>query len=107
MPFQPGNQHGKTANHARPKLFRDALLAELKRADNNVERIQKVAAKLVDNALNGETAAIKEIADRIDGKVPQGITGDADGDPIRMIHKIERVIVDPENPDGKGVPPAA
>lgn len=107
MAFQPGQSGNPGGRPKSAKLFRDALLAELKRADNNVERIQRVAAKLVDNALNGETAAIKEIADRIDGKVPQGITGDADGDPIRMIHKIERVIVDPENPDGKGVPPAA
>jgi hypothetical protein len=37
-------------------------------------------------------AAIKEIADRLDGKVPQLIGGDDESGPVRLA-KIERVIV--------------
>jgi hypothetical protein len=67
----PGGKHGG-------KLFRNALLAALKKVDGDAERIQIVADKLVENALRGETAAIKEIADRIDGRVPQPLRGDDD-----------------------------
>lgn len=107
MPFAPGQSGNPGGKPKSAKLFRDALITELKRTDGDVERIQRVAEKLVLNALDGETAAIKEIADRIDGKVPQGIVGD-DEKPISLIHRIERVIVDSTaNPDGESVPPAA
>jgi hypothetical protein len=43
-------------------------------------------------ALEGDFDAIEEIANRLDGKPPQAIVGDEDGDPIR-IARIERVIV--------------
>lgn len=43
----------------------------------------------------GEVPAIKEIADRLDGKVAQSIVGDDDGDPIRLVSVIERRIVKP------------
>jgi hypothetical protein len=67
---------------------------------------RSVAEKLVLNALAGDTTAIKEIADRIDGKVPQAVVGDEEN-PISLIHRIERVIVDSSaNPDSAGVPPA-
>ena len=46
-----------------------------------------------------ETAAAREVADRLDGKVPQAVVGDDESDAINIIHKIERVIVDPSNPD--------
>jgi hypothetical protein len=66
VPGQSGNPGGKHGE----KLFRNALLAALKKVDGDAEKIQRVADKLVDNALAGETAAIREIADRIDGKIP-------------------------------------
>src|SRR5262249_7764961 len=97
MPFQPGNQESKKADHRRAKLFRDALVVELKKADGDVERIQRVAEKLVASALDGNVMAIREIADRVDGKVPQALVGDGEGDPIgKKYTKIERVIVDPK-----------
>jgi hypothetical protein len=42
--------------------------------------------------------AIKEVADRLDGKAPQAVIGDSEN-PINLIHRIERVIVDPRNRD--------
>ena len=74
VPGQSGNPGGKHGE----KLFRNALLAALKRVDGDAERIQRVADRLVENALRGETAAIREIADRIDGRVPQPLRGDDD-----------------------------
>ena len=46
--------------------------------------LRKVARKLLDNALNNDNSAIREIADRIDGKVPQAIVGDDEYDPIQI-----------------------
>lgn len=58
-------------------------------------KLREVAEMLVDQALAGEGWAIKEIGDRIDGKVAQAIVGDEDGDPINLVHLIERRIVRP------------
>jgi hypothetical protein len=40
------------------------------------DKLRKVADALVDKALTGDVPAIKEIADRLDGKVPQAIEGE-------------------------------
>jgi hypothetical protein len=52
-----------------------------------------VAASLIREALKGNIAAMKEIADRIDGKVPlqQVITGDEDGGPARYYAEVTRM----------------
>jgi hypothetical protein len=95
MPFEPGNQESKKADHRRAKLFRDAILVELKKADGDVERIQLVAAKLVEQAVEGNVQAIREIADRIDGKVSTPVVGDDEHPPVKQITRIERVFIDP------------
>lgn len=55
--------------------MRDALMLELAREDlidgEKVRRARRVAASLVNKALDGDVAAIKEINDRVDGKVAQ------------------------------------
>ena len=60
-------------------------------------KLREVAEMLVDQALAGEGWAIKEIADRMDGKVAQSIIGDDESDPINLVHLIERRIVRPGN----------
>ena len=35
---------------------------------DDVKKLRKVASALVDKAMTGDTAAIREIADRVDGK---------------------------------------
>lgn len=57
-------------------------------------KLRAVADALVDKAMSGDVAAIKEVADRIDGKVPQALVGDGDYDPIG-IAEIRRTVVDP------------
>jgi hypothetical protein len=101
MPFKLGNQEHKKADHRRTKLFRDALLVELKMADGEVERIQRVAAKLIEQAMDGNVHAIKEIADRIDGRVPTSFVGDEDHPPVRQITKVEIEIIDPKRPEAE------
>jgi hypothetical protein len=48
---------------------------------------------LLDKALEGDVAAIKEVMDRVEGKVPLPIAGDPDN-PL-VIQTVNRTIVDP------------
>lgn len=77
------------------KIVRDALLAALRQ---DPERLKKAAEKAWDKAIEGDLAAFREIADRLDGKAVQPISGD-DENPLEVIHRIERLIVDPTNKD--------
>jgi hypothetical protein len=101
MSFEAGQSGNPGGRPKSAKLLRDALLVELKKSVDGVELIQLVAQKLVELAMAGNVAAIKEIADRVDGKVPQAIIGDAELDPIKVTH-ITRTIVYPKNHDAEG-----
>lgn len=83
------------------KPFRDALRMALAAAGEDQKALRLVAQVLIDKALEGDMHAIKELADRTDGKVAQSIIGGDDEDnPIRMITRIEIVApgyVDSEN----------
>lgn len=55
------------------KLMRDAIMLALHREakdsdGKSTKKLNIVAAKLVDLAMEGEIAAIKEVIDRVDGK---------------------------------------
>ena len=54
----------------REKPFNRALLIELR---NNPLALRRITAKLVEKAEEGDLAAIREIADRLDGKPAQVI----------------------------------
>lgn len=62
-------------------------------------KLRAVAEALVEKGMTGDVAAIKEIADRLDGKVPQAIVGDADEVPVSVVAEIKRVIVRANAPD--------
>jgi hypothetical protein len=62
-------------------------------------RLRMVADALVTKAMAGDVPAIKEIAERLDGKVPQAVVGDNEHDPINMVTKIVREIVRPNTQD--------
>ncbi len=88
------------------KPFRDAIRLEANLAESGEETPAKkgslrwIARQLLERA-GAETAAAREIGDRLDGKPAQAIIGGDDEDPaISLIHRIERVIVRPPNPDG-------
>ena len=76
------------------KPFRDALRLELAAIGEDSKALRKIAQSLIASATEGKMDAIKEVADRIDGKVPQAIVGDDEADPINILQRIERVIVD-------------
>lgn len=81
-----GNKNA-TKNRPWAEAINRALLAE------DGKKLRALAEKLIEKALEGDVAALKEIGDRADGKPAQALTG-ADGGAIQF-EKIERVIVDP------------
>lgn len=74
-----------STNRADGKRFQIALHNALQRknAQDKWEALTDLAEKLVDEGLNGNIVAIKEVADRLDGKSAQSVavTG-ADGGPF-------------------------
>ena len=70
--------------HKPDKLMRDALSVVLHRAAEDADgkptkRLNNVAAQLVKKAESGDVAAIKEIFDRMDGKVALGVDANMSG----------------------------
>lgn len=65
------------------KPFRDALRMELAAIGEDHKALRAIARKLIEAAMTeGKLDAIKELADRTDGKVPQAIVGDDEFDAI-------------------------
>ena len=66
------------------KPFREALLMEIKEAGEDHKQLRRIARALLSKAEDADIQAIKEIADRLDGKVPQGIENGDPDKPFRM-----------------------
>lgn len=86
------------------KSFANMLNIAIKEAieGSDKTKLRAVADALVDKAMQGDVQAIKEVADRLDGKVPQALVGDNDDDPINVVTKIVREIVRPQPNDPNG-----
>lgn len=51
--------------------------------------------------MSGDVPSIKELADRLDGKVPQAVVGDDNEDPVRVaVSRIELVAPSDGNSEG-------
>jgi hypothetical protein len=83
---QPGND-----NAAKGKKWKDALHYALTK---DKDALNRVAKALIAKAEEGDVTAIKELGDRVDGRVTQPIGGPDEG-PIH--HRVEQVIVDPKS----------
>jgi hypothetical protein len=66
------------------KPFRDALMMEIAEAGADRKALRVIASKLIEKAGQGDMNAIKELADRVDGKVPQAVMNDEESGPFRM-----------------------
>lgn len=89
----------------RDKPFRDALRMEATLAEDDEPSpapkgsLRWIARQMLNRA-GEETAAAREVADRLDGKVPQGVIGGDNDDPaIQTITRIELVGVRPADKD--------
>jgi hypothetical protein len=106
MPFEAGNQEAKKANHKKPRIITQKLIAKLNDAEGVA--LDRLVSALIAKAQEGDVPAIREILDRVEGKVPQAVIGGEDDDPaISVIHTIRRIIVDPRHSDSESVPSAS
>lgn len=64
-------------------------------------KLRAVADALITKAIGGDVAAIKEVADRLDGKVPQAVVGDEEN-PLNFVHTITRQIIRANSSDSNG-----
>jgi hypothetical protein len=93
----------------RDKPFRDALRAEIAAAqgDDDFKSLRRIARELLKSAGRGDVQAIREVADRLDGKVPQAHIGGDDDDPaVKVIGEIKYTIVDPKPRSTESIPAA-
>jgi hypothetical protein len=81
------------AGRSPEKLWRDALRAEVNETIANsdgvpIKKLRAIAAVCVSRALGGDIAAIREIADRLDGKAQQPVSvgGEAE-EPLTVVIK--------------------
>ena len=81
--FQPGNKEQLKGNRQKPKIITQNLIAELKDAEGT--KLRRVVQALIARAIEGDVQAIREVMDRVDGKVPQGIAGDDELPPIKQV----------------------
>lgn len=73
-------------NAAKGRIFGDAIRKAVAQGDGN--KLRDIAEKLLDMAQEGDIQAIREVADRLDGKAKQSTEiSDPDGKPVsfRMI----------------------
>jgi hypothetical protein len=69
----------------RNKPFRDALRVEIAAAGDDNKALRAIARALMEQAAGGDIQAIREFADRVDGKVPQGHGGDDELGPVQQV----------------------
>jgi hypothetical protein len=84
MPFRPGQVTNPNGARKERKFFQALLIAL--NAEGPDIRLRRIAEQLVKAAEKGEPWAIRELMDRIDGKVPQAtiLQGDEET-PIRYV----------------------
>lgn len=103
--FEAGKS-GNPGGRPKHKPFQEALRMEMLAAERGEECIAPVGS-LRWNAREllkkGDVPSIREIADRLDGKVAQAIVGgDEDDNPVNVVHRIERHIVRANSSDTNG-----
>ena len=77
----PGGAPVGNNNAVKNRPITDALRRALLQGDG--KRLRKLVDALLDKACEGDVPAAKEVNERIEGKVPQAITG-ADGAPLTV-----------------------
>ena len=78
-----GNQHSSKEN----RLPTERLRMEL---TQNPEKIKKIVIALIDKAIDGDLSAIKEVFDRVDGKVVNQVNAEiSDNRPIYVVTGID------------------
>jgi hypothetical protein len=85
-----GNQNARKAKDWEKALRRVLAQYESEKVPKG-EALAKIAEACVIQAMAGDKDARAEVANRIDGKVPQAIVGDDEEAPLRVATRIELV----------------
>lgn len=90
---------GRSGRKPSPKLWADAISIASNDIDVNSKKkkLRLMAEKLVQMALDGDVAAMKEVGDRLDGKSRQQMTLTGENDGPVQFQQVVRQIVDPNN----------
>jgi hypothetical protein len=73
---------GRPIGSQKERRFKAALV---RLVDADPKRLDEFAEKLWATALEGDVSAMREVADRLDGKVPQAVVGDDEHGPIEHV----------------------
>ena len=78
----PGAPKG-SRNAAKNRPFAEAIDKALKQTGKGkATKLRELAEKIIDMAMAGDMAAIKEVADRVDGKAQAQVTVRTEGKPL-------------------------
>lgn len=77
MAFQPGNQEAKKADHKKPRIITQKLIARLQASEGAA--MDRLIGALIAKAQEGDVPAIREVMDRVEGKVAQTVENGEDG----------------------------
>lgn len=91
---------GNANSGRREKPFLEALRMELLAAGSDHRALRSIARQLIAKAEEGDMQAIKEFADRMDGKVAQALIGGDEDDAPIAIQMVELRAVYPKNEPG-------
>jgi hypothetical protein len=81
VPFEKGKS-GNPNGRRKEKKFTQALSAALEAEDK--VKLYQLRDKLIAQALAGESWAMKEVLERYEGKVPQGVVGEDEDSPVKV-----------------------
>ena len=78
---------GNTYSNKEKRMPNERLRMEL---SQNPEKIKKIVIALIDKAIDGDLSAIKEVFDRVDGKVVNQVNAEiSDNRPIYVVTGID------------------
>ena len=100
MPFVKGQSGNPAGRKPGTKLKGTAFKEALARVIESGVGLDEIARALIAKGLAGDVSALKEIADRLDGKVATVIAGDPEAP---MVTKVVREIVRTEDQDREGI----
>lgn len=89
----PKGNNNKNKNKPWVDSLRRALV---RRKDGKVGALNAIADQVVALAINGEPWAVKEISERLDGKVAQTTVLQGDEENPLVFKEVRRTIVDPK-----------
>ncbi len=75
---------GRPVGSLQQKPFKDAIRKAILETDGDTRRLDRIARKLALLAEKGDLNAIREVMDRVDGRVTHTVGGDQDTGPITI-----------------------